>query len=533
MKYKNIKKISLPVLLICVLALTVSSCKKDFGNINDPWANQTYIATIPPLYNGIASSMTEGGRGLFSSFLYQATQLGANYAASGYRLDNSVGGLWENYYFALTDFRKVSDLIAAEPDVAKMTNIKAMLTTLIAYKTLHTTALYGDMPYTEAGKSFYGAEFYRPVYESQSSIFTAALSDLKWSADNFSTSADQVSLGAYETLFQNDISKWIKFANSLRLRYAMVMRDKDAAAADAIIAEVLNKPLLEPDEFLGVDPAVVTGLQIDRAGAFRGNAYVRMGSTIWSAMSSSNATNGSGIYDLRTKIFFEPNSDGDWVPFPQTPNSGTVAETSNNGADDPYNDARLTTWASGGTWHYSPFNIYYVGDRTFPDLFITGSEVSFLKAEIYNRGIGGVAANPAMAEQFYKDGIIASVKFWYKLANGSGVWVVNKPAAAPTAGELNTMLTNPAVAYSATPATALSQIYKQHWISLFHQPFEAWTLQRRTGNATPNVPLAPTSEALNLNRLVYPTGEITSNYDNWKTITGGTDDKSIKPWFMP
>ena len=69
---------------------------------------------------------------------------------------------------------------------------------------------------------------------------------------------------------------------------------------------------------------------------------------------------------------------------------------------------------------------------------------------------------------------------------------------------------------------------KQYRIS-FHQPFETRILKRRTGDATPNVPLASTSEALNLNRLVYPTGEITSNYDNWKVQTGGTDDSSVKP----
>ena len=311
------------------------------------------------------------------------------------------------------------------------------------------------------------------------------------------------------------------------------MREKNTAVADAIIAEVLTKPLLEPDEYLGVDPKAVAGLEINRGGSFRGNAYVRMGTTMWDAMSSSDDVDGSGIYDLRARIFFEPNSEGDWVPFPQTPDNSTVAETNNNGADDPYNESRLTTWVSGGTYHYSPFNVFYVNDRTFPDLFITGSEVSFLKAEIYNRGIGGVSANAALAEQNYKEGITASVKYWYKLANESAVWNVNKPAAEPTIAELNGMLTNPAVAYSGVQADALKQIYKQLWISLFHQPFEAWTLKRRTGDATPNVPLNPTSEALNLNRLVYPTGEITSNNDNWKAATGGTDDKSKKPWFMP
>lgn len=530
------KTIILPAFFAGVLIFAVSSCNKDFGNINDPWANKTYTAGIAPMYNGIASGMTEQGRGLFSAFIYQSSQLAANYAASGYRLDNSVGGIWDNYYAALADFRRVSDMIDAAPDATKMTNIKAMLTTLIAYKSLLTTTLYGNMPYAEAGKAIYGPNFYRPVYDEQQAIFTDALDNLKWASENFTTAGDQVSLGGSETLFGNDITKWTRFANSLRLRYAMVMRNKNTAAADAIIADVLAKPLLAPDEFAGVDPDIVSGLQIDRAGSFRGNSYVRMGSTMWDAMSSSNATDGSGIFDLRTKIFFEPNSEGDWKPYPQNPPSGTMAETDNGGnggGNDPYRELRLETWTPTGEYHYSPFNLYYVCDRTFPDLFITGSEVSFLKAEIYNRGIGGVSANAATAKQHYEDGITSSVNFWYKLANGSSVWVNNKPAAAPAPAELNTMLSRPEVTYSASPEDGLKQIYKQYWISLFHQPFEAWTLKRRTADATPNVPLAPTSEALNLNRLVYPTGEITSNYDNWKAQTGGTDNKSVKPWFMP
>lgn len=517
---KLIYKIGTPIMLGCSLLMT--SCKKDFGTINDPWDNRVYTAKIPEMYNGIASSMTENGRGVFSSFLYQNTQLAANYAAAGFRLDNLVGDIWNNYYFALGDYKRTLELIEAEENPSSYTNVKAMLTTLIAYKTLRNTALFGDVPYTEAGLAFKGGQHYRPVYEGQESIFTAALGDLKWALDNFSTSSDQVDLGAYETLLDGDISLWIKFANSLRLRYAMVMREKNPSAADLIIADALTKPLLAPDEYLGVDPEKLS-IEINRGPSFRGNAYVRMGSTIWEAMSSSNAVNGSGIFDLRARVFFEPNSDGEWKPYPQNPPPGTIAETDNGLAgNDPYAEVRLTNWTPTGEYHYSPLNVYYVNDRTVPDIFIAGTEVSFLKAEIYNRGIAGVAANAATAEQNYEDGIKGSVSYWYEVGN-----VELTPAA------LTAMLANSAIAYSATPADALSQIYKQYWISLFHQPFEAWTLKRRTNNATPNVPLAPTSEALNLNRLVYPTGEITSNYDNWVSVTGGTDDRTKKPWFMP
>lgn len=537
MKLYSITRSALCLVLIAGLA-TVSSCKKDFGDINDRWDNQVFTATVPQMFNGVASTLTEPGRGLFSSFLYHATQLAANYSASGYRLDNTVGGIWENYYFALADYRRTLELIEADPEAQRYTNIKAMLEAIMAYKTLRTTTLFGDMPYTEAGRSFEGTAHYRPVYNDQASIFTDALEKLKWAVDNLSTSSDQISLGNFDVVFQNDIDKWTKFANSMRLRYAMVMREKNASAADAIIAEALTKPLLGPDEFIGVDPKTVPTLILDRGPAFRGNAYVRMGSTMWNAMSTSDDADGSGIFDLRTEIFFEPNSDGDWAPYPQAPPAGTPAENTNaNGSggevNDPYAASRLTTWDVDGFYLYSPLNVYYVNDQTFPDLLITGSEVSFLLAEIYNRGIGGVSANAATAQQHYEAGITSSVNFWYDLAHNSTIWIVNKPAAAPTPGELSDMLTHPRVAYSSDPAEALSQIYAQHWIALFHQPFDAWTLQRRTNYGTPNVPLAPTSESLNMHRLIYPPTERDSNFENWLEETGGTDDMTRKPWFMP
>ncbi|SDC83275.1 SusD/RagB family nutrient-binding outer membrane lipoprotein [Niabella drilacis] len=524
-------------ILLGSIILSTTSCNKDFGDINKPWDNKVYTPTIPGLYTSIASSMAENGRPLFTSHLYQASQLAASYSASGYRLDDKSSASWYNYYGALIDYNKTMELIEKDSAVARMTNIKAMLKTLISLKTLANTTYYGDMPYSEAGKSYLGAQYYRPVYDKQQDIFSNALKELKWAIDNFSTSTSQMSLGSADVLLQNDLSLWVKFANSVRLRYALILRNKDAAGADAIIADALSKPLLEPAEYISINPAKITGLQIDRSGTFRGNSYIRMGSTIWNAMSSSAATDGSGIYDLRTKIFFEPNKAGQWKPYPQNPPAGTEAETANGVVDgknnDPYAEARTTTWLAPGNYLYSPLNYYYVADRTIPDLIITGSEVSFLKAEIYNRGIGGVAANPATAKQFYNAGITESVKFWYKVANSSTIWVVNKPAAAPTDGELSTMLANSNVAYSNTVATALTQIYRQSWLAMFHQPYDAWVLQRRTNYGTPFTQLAPTSEVLDLNKLIYPQAEASSNAVNWRAATNGADDKSKKPWFMP
>lgn len=534
MKVLDIKiETKLLMLVASIVIVSFSSCKKDFGDINKSWDAKVYEPSIPALFNGIVASLEQpGGTGnILTSWVYQNSQLAGMYAASGYRMDNFAGVYWNNYYNALANARKLEELIAATDDPSTMTNVLAMLKTVMAYKTLHTTLIYGDMPYSDGGKAFSSPDFYRPKYDAQQEIIKAVLADLKWAIESLSTDSKQVALGGGDVLFANDISKWIKFANSLRLRCALSIVQKDDGTAKTAITEALAKPLLAADEVVGLFPASIPNLVIDRRGWYQGNSYIRMGSTMWHAMSTTDAIDGSGIYDLRCKIFFEPNKAGEWKPYPQVSTTGTAAEIGNSAGNDPYDEARTNNWVVSGNYLYAPLNFYYVADKTFPQLLITGAEISFLKAEIYNQAIGA-AANPALAKSNYEAGITESVKFWYKLANASSIWVVNKPEAAPTAEELTAMLTHSEVAYSSTASTALQQIYKQHWIALFHQPFDAWTLARRTSYATPSVTLASDNAAFNLFKLIYPQSEIDGNYANWSAVTGGTDSQTKKPWFM-
>ncbi len=532
MKTKNINKTNrgVYIVLLCIGLMSITSCEKDFGDINDGYETKLYSATVPGLFNGLIATTvkTADHYRVPVSWLYQWNQQAAMFSESGFRLDAFNSAAWSGYYRSLANAYDIENLIEENPDKAKMSNISAMLKVIMAYKTLTTTLLYGDMPYTGGGKGFFGPVNFRPNYESQQSIMEAAINDLTFAVDNLTTNADQISLGVFDTLLGNDISEWIKFANSLRLRYAMVMRDKNASFADPIITAALSKPLLAADEHISLDPSAITDFEINRSGYWRGNAYIRMGSTMWEAMSSSNAVDGSDIYDLRCGIFFEKNASDEWLPYPQNPTNTTTPVDSNV----PNSPARVTGDWTANRSNYSSFNVYFTEDRTIPQFLITGTQISFLKAEIYNRGIAGVTANAAMAESFYNEGITESVNFWYKWANGSSIFTVNRPAAAPTTVEMDAMLANPNVAYSATPATALSQIYKQSWISLLHQPFEAWNLQRRTNNATPSVTLT-TSLVLDFNRLSYPQSELETNRVNWTTATGGSDSESKKIWIQP
>ena len=125
--------------------------------------------------------------------------------------------------------------------------------------------------------------------------------------------------------------------------------------------------------------------------------------------------------------------------------------------------------------------VFWTKDRYIPDLFMTAEEVHFLKAEIYSRGLG-VAANASIAQTEYNTGVTLSVNFWTTMAINSPRWMRCKPTGLPDATTMNAFSCNPAGAFDAADAAhALQQIYGQEWIIMFRQPWDAWTLMKRTG----------------------------------------------------
>lgn len=522
-------------IFIITLLVSAASCKNDFEEINAPW-DKPSSASTPEMFNAVVSSLplTGGEQSVMNAWLYPITQQAAITSGS-YPFDNAKGALWENYYYTLANVRVLEDRIAKSSDAASMTNMSAMLKTIMAYKSFKMTNYFGSMPYKDAGYAALAADkgtgVYKAAYNSQQEIYTNILTELKWAVDNLTTSSTQYNLAKYETLFNGDVNMWIKFANSLRLYVAVTVYEKDQTLARTHITEALAKPLLGDADNVGIWPSKL-GLSLQwREWSFSANCYLRMGSTMWGLMSSSNAKDGSGIFDPRAKIFYEPNNAGEWVAYPQNPATGTQTE-----GGTPYDKKRYTAWADkGATNFYSPVNLYFEQDlTTIPELILTGAQVHFIKAEVYNRGLG-VTASPATAKTEYEAGIKASLNMWKGIAFASGVWTVGKPASATaTDAEVTKLITAPGVAFDAANAdNALKQIYAQLWIDQFRQPFDAWTLLRRTGGKTPMSTVNTqyyTSNFGTYNRFVYPDDELSYNADNFKTATGGTNLNSTKLW---
>jgi hypothetical protein len=536
----KINSTGIKILSILIVIAVFGSCTKNFEKINTPW-NGSPSASVQQLYIAFTSNLflTYGDQATMNSYWYPISQQGIVYTKPDYSYDGGPSDEWSNFYHNLSNYKAMMGIIATSHDSTIYTNVKAMMKTLKAYEAIKLSNFYGDMPYFLAGNATdHQPADYSPPYDSQQSIYLACLNDLEWAVNNFNANdPKQLSLGNGDLVLLNDIGHWTKFANSLRLRVALTIFDKDPADATPQIADAFNKPLLsDSSDNVGLYPANIPNLDLGaREFSFGQECRLRMGTTMWQMMSSNNNLDGSGIFDPRCNIFFEPNNAGKWNPYPQNPTSSTTD------GGDPYNkgirDADWSNKNGNGTPptvnNYADFNYYWGRDKNIPELFMTAAEVHFLKAEAYARG-AGVTANPGTAQTEYYAGVTASVNFWTNQAINSAVWVVNKPTGLPDSTTMSNFLTNPVVAFN--PSTALKQIYAQEWVDMFRQPWEAWTLLRRTGGQTPMDPnnsVYYTQTYGDYQRVQYPSSEQTYNNKNWLAElagVGGKDMISTKIW---
>lgn len=517
--------------MVFISGILFVSCEKDFDDLNK---NPYYptVTSVGPLFNKVVSSLQLGWDEqmyVHNEVLYKQTQLGVLTAEAWQNLSIGTEDIWRNYYSALAHIRDIERRLKemenpSRPD--SLNNVKGMVKTILAYKTFRVTDLFGDIPFFDAGRGFEGTEYLRPKFDSQEEIYHFLLDELKWAAENMSASPTTPSGGKYlaiteyDHLFDGDINLWIKFANSLRLRHAMRIHEKEPALADTIIKEIIvnNLPLIKPGEDVVMLPRKQGWNRESSSWAFREHKHLRMGTTIWNQMSSSDTNDGSGFFDRRAFIFFETNNAEKWVAYPQIPTASTPAE-----GGIPYGTHRdLNYTIKGETNLFSPFNYFLIRDEyDVPEIILTGQEGYFIKSEAYFRGIG-VPQDEDLGSAEYFEAVVASMEFWDNLKNNSAMWVYTDPRYE----SVNLYNVANLIFFSENK---LQLLYAQRWIDLFRQPWEAYCLVRRT------LQTPWEGDPLNYFRLPYPPSESENNTVNYTTQTSkmGGDFTTVKVWWMP
>ena len=158
----------------------------------------------------------------------------SNYAGSVHAQDDQMRLVWDQLY--AVSIKNIVDAIANSEDKP---NINAALRIHRVYLMAMLTDIYGDLPCTEAGLGFISG-ITNPKYDTQEDIYNFFFTELAACVEQLGTGSDHI--GGDVTSLSGDAAAWRKYANTLRMRYAMRISEVNPAKAKEEFEKALNAP---------------------------------------------------------------------------------------------------------------------------------------------------------------------------------------------------------------------------------------------------------------------------------------------------
>ena len=156
----------------------------------------------------------------------------SNYAGAVYPKDSEMTYVWKRYYSI-----GIKNLVDAIHRSENMPNTNAALRIHRAYMMAVLSDIYGDIPCTEAGMSYINGNA-NPKYDTQEEVYDFIFSELKACAAQLDKGTDLISGDV--TSLGGDAAAWKRYANTLRLRYAMRISDVAPEKARIEFESALN-----------------------------------------------------------------------------------------------------------------------------------------------------------------------------------------------------------------------------------------------------------------------------------------------------
>lgn len=238
---KNMKKYQ--IYLGLLLAIHFTSCE-DFLDVNKDPDSPTESEMVESAYlPGVVALQAFEGTGFASNWSSFWTLQMSNDGDAG-REESFIltpagsNDMWRSYFNSLPNAKLMMELAATNGNY-KYQGIGQILT---AYQYASLTDYFNEIPCTEAHQ--FPNEM-TPVFDSQELVYTKINEWLDDGIANLGRSEVQLSEPAQDDLlFGGDIDKWMKFAYSLKARYALRLSyapGKNAAAqADLALAALVN-----------------------------------------------------------------------------------------------------------------------------------------------------------------------------------------------------------------------------------------------------------------------------------------------------
>jgi hypothetical protein len=496
------------------LAAGITGCKKDYlsleVNPNSPSVTTpslTLAAALNNAANIVTTSYNEYGvwAGYWTTSGNYVPNSGINqYQFTNQSFDTQTGGPWIGLYSNLTNFNTLQKLSTG---VAANANFQAIAMIMKAYDFEQLVDSYNDVPYSQA---FQPSTILFPQYDKASDIYHDLGKQLDAAIALIKANGSATSPGTSDIVFGGDMSGWIKFANSLKLRLAIHVSSK--TPGDPLVTALAAT---QADGYLDgtidaeANPGYANGLA--SSGASQQNPF-------WATYGLD--VNGNppfnAVYwranDFSVKLLKntnDPRVSQLYAPVTGTPNTPTIhgnvfGDTGPNNLPNPGNSG------IGPGLLKSP---------TQNAILFSGAESLFLQAEAALKGY--ITGNP---QTLYQAGITAS----FVALNAGGTYTPTTGTATPqtpgfvyTPGSDATAATLAATYYGqainnvgyAASTNKQQAIVTQKWIALNgYFNLEGYNEYRRTGFPVLPSSIDPAAISTTLpTRILYPISELTSN----------------------
>lgn len=409
----------------------------------------------------------------------------------------SIGG--PNIGFSRMKYDMAPTLNAEKID--DMPEIKAIYLTLFNYAAIENVDLFGPLTYYDNKGNFEGSSFeydrVKDIYYQVKADIDAAIECFKYYKDHRSeaykkqigsTIESRVQLLSLDYLYYadtSDLSVWIRFANSLKLRMAIHMSKVEPATAKQWAEEAVAGGVIENEaDEIGLFPSLL------------GNTHPLAEITGWNdiVMGASFINLLQNLDHPYMKYLFTKNSIAlekskqavSGTSAPATTSEGTVFIGMRNGVTPGEGQAASTNPYCG----YSTLDRTYFSECNPPLYLMKVSEVNFLRAEGALRGwnMGGTA------QSFYEQGIrtayledrnspikkyVNYVDDYLNVVAPKGIAYVDPQGLTPDMPSV----TKIGVKWNEgdSKETKLEKIITQKYIASFPYSYESWVDLRRTG----------------------------------------------------
>ena len=470
------------------IVFAIGSCSKSTFDINvDPNNPASLPANnlLPQIEKnlGDASTISNGISDVLEVYMHRIT---VREAPNAYGVTGSSGyveSMWDPYYSrAITN----SDIIINKATAAGNFKYSGIAKIIKAFIFSQLVDVFGDVPFTDADKL--GETVLNPKFDDDATIYPALFTLIDQGiADLNNPAINPLIPGADDVIYGGSVTKWVKMANTLKLKmYTQERKVTDVTAAvKALLASPATLISSTADNFQLPYTKDNQNPGYGDYGAPQRTHYISP--WFYEIMKGYNQNIFTNNPDPRIPYYW----------FNQTTATQT---TTNNGFKTEYRDGPFVSIYFGSNGVNSGFDqsntmtvlgIYPVGGKyddgkgsggklssssstgAAPYRFITYADRLYLEAELINTGFAtGDAKAVTMAA------ITESFKMVDAVVLMTGV--PNVPVLSGTA-PVTAYITKVMADYDANPSKQLQIIMTQKWISSFGGAIDAYSDYRRTG----------------------------------------------------